>query len=66
MGTTAIYSQGERVNLRKVINRLRIWVGHITEPRITTNPRGVPSARGVPWSPVAVANIIKRSMEGAP
>jgi hypothetical protein len=26
--------------------------------------RGVPSARGTPWSPVAVANIIRRSMEG--
>jgi hypothetical protein len=23
MGTTAIYSQGDRVNLRKVINKLR-------------------------------------------
>jgi hypothetical protein len=23
MGTTAIYTQGERVNLRKVINKLR-------------------------------------------
>ena len=26
--------------------------------------RGVPSARGTPWSPVAVANIIRRSIEG--
>jgi DNA invertase Pin-like site-specific DNA recombinase len=25
--------------------------------------RGVPSARGTPWSPVAVANIIRRSIE---
>jgi hypothetical protein len=25
--------------------------------------RGVPSARGTPWSPVAVSNIIRRSME---
>jgi DNA invertase Pin-like site-specific DNA recombinase len=25
------------------------------------NARGVPSARGVPWSPVAVSNILKRS-----
>jgi DNA invertase Pin-like site-specific DNA recombinase len=30
------------------------------------NARGVPSARGTPWSPVAVSNIIKRSLEGAP
>jgi hypothetical protein len=29
------------------------------------NARGVRSARGTPWSPVAVANIIKRSMESA-
>jgi len=28
--------------------------------------RGVPSARGTPWSPVAVSNVLKRSMEGAP
>ena len=27
------------------------------------NARGVPSASGVSWSPVAVSNIIKRSME---
>jgi DNA invertase Pin-like site-specific DNA recombinase len=27
--------------------------------------RGIPSARGTPWSPVAVGNIIKRSMQGA-
>ncbi len=25
------------------------------------NARGVPSARGVPWSPVAVSNILKRT-----
>jgi hypothetical protein len=25
------------------------------------NARGVPSARGVPWSPVAVINILKRA-----
>ena len=25
------------------------------------NARGVPSARGVPWSPVAVSNILKRA-----
>ena len=29
------------------------------------NARGVPSARGTPWSPVAVSNVIRRSMEGA-
>ena len=29
------------------------------------NARGVRSARGTPWSPVAVSNIIKRSMESA-
>jgi DNA invertase Pin-like site-specific DNA recombinase len=30
------------------------------------NARGVRSARGTPWSPVAVSNIIKRSIESAP
>jgi DNA invertase Pin-like site-specific DNA recombinase len=29
------------------------------------NARGVPSARGVPWSPVAVSNILKRSTKVA-
>jgi DNA invertase Pin-like site-specific DNA recombinase len=30
------------------------------------NARGIPSARGTPWSPVAVSNVIKRSIVGAP
>ena len=30
------------------------------------NARGVPSARGTAWSPVAVSNVIKRSIVGAP
>ena len=30
------------------------------------NARGVPNARGTPWSPVAVSNVIKRSIVGAP
>jgi hypothetical protein len=33
---------------------------------LALNARGVPSARGVPWSPVAVSNILKRAAKATP
>jgi DNA invertase Pin-like site-specific DNA recombinase len=62
LGAAANKANAERSNTLPIIREIQAsGVTTLRGVARALNARGVPSARGVPWSPVAVSNILKRT-----